>query len=713
MSSQPDPNIVVSSRVSDSKELQGLPERILVTGRLSFDDSTEQWYLCDISGEDGISLNQERVASVCFGKRLSGFSGWQTLLSGVNASVVIRRRDRPQYFSPVHRTLRIIYPYSTEVSYWPDAGPLTIDQAIYRYSKDKWKICKEICLELEEVAKYVNFRSSADQTSLYHTVLEFKEQVEDTAKELNDLERERDEYVNSIHARREELGSLEAVLRELKGKEQLARKSLSEIHELLASSQDIAQGGECDTKQLHQLVSNLRSEVKQLLDRKSTLTPEVAELQETQRNNLTEHKRLVNVLSGLRMKALSNTSKWLEMGWITEDDQNLLLGGAEGDVSVADEGIPSDWPKFVENVHSCIFSGGLLYPKHLILNVLSLICTHDIVIFAGEPGCGKTALVRAIADALGASKPAVIAVKPNWTSSEDLFGYWNAADGYFVSTVFTDALRRAAIDKDRLHFVCLDELNLARVEYYFADLLSAFEDRTKCPRVTLIPESIGRTPSEEEKAVSSNYRYLDVPENVRIIGCINMDETTHAFSSKILDRVHVVRFPNPLDIDMASHNRETKGSGTRIPLHPSAMPRRQYPELELPSKTAVESHLARWRPLLERMGIQLSLRVVRQAMNYRNCLAMMMGEDSADWVARNYTVLQKILPRLEHDSPDQEDSDQRHRAVGEFLRALRDLDDKEESPVGALDFKVPKASVQLQKMYEDAERRPDKQYRYW
>ena len=713
MSSQPEHKIATSSPTRESQELTILPNRIRVTGWLDFDASTEQWYLRDIYGEDGTSLDQEGAESVCFGKCLDGFSDWQWLFSGAKATVAIECLHELQQFSPVGDTLRIICPYPKVVGNRPDDGPLTIDQVIYRYCQDTWQHLIQISSGLHEIAEIVDLSPLDDWSSLNRAVLSLTEQIKGEANELNVLKQERDNYQNSVNGRREELKVIEAKLSESEDREKLARNFLAEIHKFFTLGRDIPQGGECDTNTLHQLLSDLREKVENLDDKRSRLTLEVAELQETQHENLTEHKRLVTVLSGLRVKALSATSEWLENRWITEDDQKLLLRVSEDEVYLADESVPSDWIQIVENVHSYIYHRGLVYPKQLIANVLSLICTHDILIFAGEPGCGKTALVRALADAVGASKPAVIAVKPNWTSSEDLFGYWNAADGHFVSTVFTDALLRAANDRDRLHFLCLDELNLARVEYYFADLLSAFEDRTKCPSITLVPQSIGRAQSEKEKAASSIYQYLDVPENVRIIGCINMDETTHAFSSKILDRVHVVRFPDPLDIDRARHAKDTNGSFSRIPLLPSTMPRREeYPGLGS-SKTGVESHLGKWRPLLARMGIQLSPRVVRQAVNYRNCLAMMMGEDCADWVARNYTVLQKILPRLEHHPPDQEDSDRRHRAAGEFLRALEADLDSERHPLNELAITVPTASGQLRKMYEDAERLPDKRYRYW
>src|SRR6185369_11084180 len=98
----------------------------------------------------------------------------------------------------------------------------------------------------------------------------------------------------------------------------------------------------------------------------------------------------------------------------------------------------------------------------------------------GLSGTGKTRLTRLFADALTGGAPGqylLLPVRPDWTDGTALLGYHNLLTDRYVSTPFLDLLHAAAQpeNRERAFFVCLDEMNLARVEHYFADLLSAME----------------------------------------------------------------------------------------------------------------------------------------------------------------------------------------------------------------------------------------------
>lgn len=136
-----------------------------------------------------------------------------------------------------------------------------------------------------------------------------------------------------------------------------------------------------------------------------------------------------------------------------------------------------------------------------------------------------------------------IPVRPDWRDSKSLLGYFNPLTGAYVWTDFLRFLVRAAQSYrsgERLAwFVILDEMNLARVEYYFADLLSVLES--------------GRTPEGwSREALRLDYpttsdgdlppRELRLPPNLAFVGTVNVDETTHAFSPKVLDRAFTIEF---------------------------------------------------------------------------------------------------------------------------------------------------------------------------
>ena len=164
--------------------------------------------------------------------------------------------------------------------------------------------------------------------------------------------------------------------------------------------------------------------------------------------------------------------------------------------------------------------------------------TRKFVILSGVSGTGKTWLTQAYAKAISAEY-LLVPVAPNWTTNEDLLGYFNPIDQKYHDTEFSRFLEAAAReDKQakeevrppkRYHLV-LDEMNLARVEYYFAKFLSAMEVRM---RETTAPIELG---SNEE----IGKRELLLTPNLYFIGTVNVDETTHGFADKVYDRAQLI-----------------------------------------------------------------------------------------------------------------------------------------------------------------------------
>ncbi|MDY8109407.1 hypothetical protein U0C82_09670 [Fulvimarina sp. 2208YS6-2-32] len=162
------------------------------------------------------------------------------------------------------------------------------------------------------------------------------------------------------------------------------------------------------------------------------------------------------------------------------------------------------------------------------------------VLLAGLSGTGKTSMARGYAkaycEALGLSYQAhyeQVAVWPDWTDPSGLLGYVNplANPPIFQETRTLRLLLAAANNPDRPYFLCLDEMNLARVEHYFAPFLSAMEGRDG--KLTI---HTGRDP------VDVIPPYIIWPPNLFIFGTVNMDETTYPFSDKVLDRAFTFEF---------------------------------------------------------------------------------------------------------------------------------------------------------------------------
>jgi MoxR-like ATPase len=198
--------------------------------------------------------------------------------------------------------------------------------------------------------------------------------------------------------------------------------------------------------------------------------------------------------------------------------------------------------ELVNHVYSYIESKGFYYTKEEVTNLFFAIKTKPFVILSGISGTGKTKLVQWFTEAVGATEEnrqfTLIPVRPDWNDGSDLLGYVDIK-GDFKPGPLTKVIERARKNPDLPYFVLLDEMNLARVEHYFSDVLSVMESRKwknqKMVTSTLIT------------AEMSGKEDITLPTNLYILGTVNMDETTHPFSKKVLDRANTIEF-NRVDL---------------------------------------------------------------------------------------------------------------------------------------------------------------------
>ncbi len=207
----------------------------------------------------------------------------------------------------------------------------------------------------------------------------------------------------------------------------------------------------------------------------------------------------------------------------------------------------------VERIHARGFalSDTLIRAYHVALR------TKPLVILPGISGTGKTRLTRLYADAVYGDAPGIenenyllVAVQPDWHNARDLLGYYNALTSKFHPTPFLRFLLRAAADPAALYFVCLDEMNLARPEYYLAPILSALETEDHLIDLGAPGPSVESVTGE---ILPNPFR---LPLNVRITGTVNVDESTHTLSDKLLDRANVIELT---DVDLEAFRRSYTG----------------------------------------------------------------------------------------------------------------------------------------------------------
>ena len=180
----------------------------------------------------------------------------------------------------------------------------------------------------------------------------------------------------------------------------------------------------------------------------------------------------------------------------------------------------------LEDIKKYIFARGFDYPDGLIENFYLSLKSKPFVILAGTSGTGKTKLVKLFAEAIGAAFE-LVSVRPDWSDGSDLFGHTDL-NGNFIPGLVCSAFDTAINEPKRPVFMCLDEMNLARVEYYLSDFLSVIESREKI-NGHIVTEGIAQYEN-------------GIPENLYVIGTVNMDETTFPFSKKVLDRANTIEF---------------------------------------------------------------------------------------------------------------------------------------------------------------------------
>lgn len=436
------------------------------------------------------------------------------------------------------------------------------------------------------------------------------------------------------------------------------------------------------------------------------------EIVEATNNHL---QKMENLLSTLK----DRVSLCRNLQFINEDDENKYLN-----LLTAKEYIPvnhldfekdfeKSFSKLSEHVHAYLFhKKNLIYTQYQIRNFLTLLRTHDLIVLSGLSGSGKTQIVKAFAEALGGIAK-IIPVKPNWTSSDDLIGYYNPLQMSFLPTPFTEAIVEAISNPNQLYFICLDEMNLARAEYYFADFLSKLEERNQQPEIELYAnheeelfvsefttllnliessiqgkkikswqefldneearnkffEMLGNSDKESMLQLHAKMkrRLIDIlkfpstiriPDNVRFIGAINVDETTHYFSPKILDRIHVVKFDNPLlfeeQVNDWFENRENEKELKPVYVQPNLLSvRKEFPTVNSAELSYITKKLKEInQKFLLPLNIDFGIRSIRQSLNYAELNKTTYDYGDVFDISLNTVILQKIFPRFLFDGTE-------------------------------------------------------------
>lgn len=445
----------------------------------------------------------------------------------------------------------------------------------------------------------------AEYANLEHQRAEIEDVREEHRQAVEALaakETELRHVAQEIDAVRQEREMAEARIKEAEARlEDIAEKEkdVSELEEKLEAlrSERIEVASEVDAKRqemstLRLQEEDLNRETTQLAERKERLAEQVAEVRqeieqlEPLRSEVTDLGRTRDELKARSVgleeeieRQLARIDRLEARVARLQEESDVEVDGADKDTRVLEDlcRVPSClydethdqkvWPTVQENelemdalarVEKLLEESGLAFPRRTINafhTSLKTAVISPLTVLAGISGTGKSQLPRRYADAMGMHF-LKIPVQPRWDGPQDLFGFYNYIEKRYKATDLARALvhldpynwsNEAEPFKDRMLLVLLDEMNLARVEYYFSEFLSRLEGRPMDDRASDKDE---RAPAEIAIEVIRNGQPMRVyaGQNVLFAGTMNEDESTLALSDKVMDRANIMRFPRPAEL---------------------------------------------------------------------------------------------------------------------------------------------------------------------
>ena len=195
---------------------------------------------------------------------------------------------------------------------------------------------------------------------------------------------------------------------------------------------------------------------------------------------------------------------------------------------------PFDFKEICEDFRNYAASElGLYYSIIDVRRFITGLASSHIMILQGMSGTGKTSLAYAFGRYIE-NDSSIIPVQPMWKERTDLIGYYNEFTKKFNETPFLEALYKANYSKD-MFITILDEMNIARVEYYFAEFLSLLE--IPDPESRYIDVVSSRLPGDPLLLVEGK---IKLPDNMWFIGTVNNDDSTFSISDKVYDRAMIM-----------------------------------------------------------------------------------------------------------------------------------------------------------------------------
>lgn len=444
------------------------------------------------------------------------------------------------------------------------------------------KICNEIDRmmetvlkkeELDELTKRVVFREQLlknresklieREELLKEELSKIEEKRKDLINEKIEMQKECEERANSIIENFKDRNSqlskkisdlskveveLDILKTELEEKEILVNQLKSELYDCKVQLKRIEESENIENiellKEKAERVTKLENDYKNIVkinsnlrDKNNNLEIELSELKSLKDSNyilttkLNRRDAYINYLKKLEAsKGIGDDTSEVIFNEIIEK-QKEMDKNTQAINYFGDEKFISGFIDFCEKI-------GYIYEKDLVRSFLCSLKSSKLTILKGYSGTGKSSLPVLFSKYLK-GECVVIPIQPNWRTKQDIIGFYNYFTNKFIPTELTQTLIRANVSKERIFIVVLDEMNLARVEYYFSEFNSKLwmdKDKRKIELFDGVSDYSGKV---SEYIVDNK---IQIPDNVFFVGTINEDDSVSPISDKIFDRAQVVEF---------------------------------------------------------------------------------------------------------------------------------------------------------------------------
>ena len=279
---------------------------------------------------------------------------------------------------------------------------------------------------------------------------------------------------------------------------------------------------------------------------------------------------------------------------------------------------------------------GLYYDISDIRRFISNLGVSHILVMQGMSGTGKTSLAYAFGEFIG-NPSVIVPIQPMWKERTDMIGYYNEFTGKFNETLLLQKMYEANYSKD-MYITVLDEMNIARVEYYFAEFLSLLELPDPNKRYIDVVSDV----QKGDPKLLKNGR-LKLPANMWFVGTANNDDSTFAISDKVYDRAMVINLDRKTKVFEAAPAPQVRISAEQFD-NMVAKAQREY------SMTARNARRLRKLDtyMIDKYKITFGNRIMKQIRQYIP-VYLACGGDELD--ALDDILSKKVFRKLEAQNP--------------------------------------------------------------